>query len=191
MERIRCVAAVRGGIGQRIDNLHLFDDRAGPSVSNNQRQGIFVFRTDVNEMNVQPVDLGEELRQGVQFCFDLAPVVLGRPITRERLGGRELYALRRIRDGFSFGPLGGVDASAQFGEFGFRNIYMKWTNGGLVIGLIAALVCSTDLGHSGFLFGFLGLCCSRLCDRILFLRCASLMVAAENLITPDARTRNN
>jgi hypothetical protein len=43
MERIGCAAAMRRGIGQRIDDLHLFDDRAGPSVGNDERQCIFVF----------------------------------------------------------------------------------------------------------------------------------------------------
>jgi len=43
MERSGCATAMRRGIGQRIDDLHLFDDRAGPSVRNDQRQRIFVF----------------------------------------------------------------------------------------------------------------------------------------------------
>ena len=30
-----------------------------------ERQRIFMFGTNVNEMNVQPIDLGHELRQGV------------------------------------------------------------------------------------------------------------------------------
>ena len=60
-----------------------------------------MFRTDVDEVNVEPVDRGDELRQGVHFCLDLAPVILGCPIARERLSGRELHALRRIRDRFS------------------------------------------------------------------------------------------
>ena len=66
MERVRCAPAVCRGIGQRIDDLHLLDDRAGPSVRDDERQRIFMFRTNVNEMNVQPIDLGDELRQGVQ-----------------------------------------------------------------------------------------------------------------------------
>src|SRR5439155_4573509 len=41
-------------------------------------------------MNVQSIDLGDELRQGVHFCLDLAPVILCRPIARERLDRREL-----------------------------------------------------------------------------------------------------
>ena len=61
MERIRCAPAMRGGIGQRIDDLQLLDDRAGPSVRDDERQRIVMLRTDVNEMNVQPIDLGDEL----------------------------------------------------------------------------------------------------------------------------------
>ena len=60
---------------------------------NDQRQRIFVFRTNVNEVNVQPVDLRDELRQGVQFRLDLAPVLLRRPIVRERLDRREMHSL--------------------------------------------------------------------------------------------------
>ena len=147
IERIGCISAVRGGIGQRIDDLHLFGDRAGPSVRDDQRQRIFVFRTDVNEMNVQPIDLGDELRQGVQFCLDLAPVILCRPIARQRLHRRELYALGCIRDRFSFRPLCCVDAPAQFGKFRFRNIHLKRTNGGVVRCLLAASFCNSGLGH--------------------------------------------
>jgi hypothetical protein len=101
-----------GGIGQGIDDLHLFDDRAGPPVRNDQRQRIFMFRTNMNKVNVQPVDLGDELRQGAQSRLHLAPVVFRPPMAREGLNGRELHALRRIRDGFSFGPPGCVDARA-------------------------------------------------------------------------------
>ena len=48
MERIRCAAAVRGGIGQGVDDLHLFDDRTGPSVRDDERQRVLVFGTDVD-----------------------------------------------------------------------------------------------------------------------------------------------
>ena len=50
------------GIGERIDDLELLDDRAGPAVGDNERQRIFMFRTNVNEMDVEPVNLGDELR---------------------------------------------------------------------------------------------------------------------------------
>ncbi len=62
IESVRCAPAMCGGIGQRIDDLHLLDDRAGPSVRDDERQCIFMFRTDVDEMNVESIDLGDELR---------------------------------------------------------------------------------------------------------------------------------
>ena len=106
----------------RIDDLQLLDDRAGPSVRDDERQRIVMFRTNVNEMNVQPVDLGDELRQSVHLCFDLAPVIVCRPIARECLDGRELHALRLICDGFLFGPAGRGDASSELNERLFRNV---------------------------------------------------------------------
>ncbi len=93
-------------------------------------------------MNVQSIDLGDELRQGVHFCLDLAPVILCRPIARQRLNRRELYSLRCIRDRFPFRPLRRIDAPAQFGQFRLRNVHMKRTNRMLVICLLTALLCN-------------------------------------------------
>ena len=62
MERVRRARAVRGGIGERPDDLQLLDDRPGPSVRDDQRQRVLVLGADVNEVNVKPVDLGQELR---------------------------------------------------------------------------------------------------------------------------------
>ncbi len=109
-------------IGKRIDDLQLFDNRAGPTVRDDQRQRIFMLRTNVNEMNVQPVDLGDELRQGVQFRLALAPVIIRRPIARDFLHRRELHALRFIRDRFPVRPSCRVDAPAQIDERLFRNV---------------------------------------------------------------------
>ncbi len=53
-----------------------------------------MLRTHMDEMNVEPIDLGDELRQGVQPRLALAPVVICRPIVRELLSRRELHALR-------------------------------------------------------------------------------------------------
>src|SRR5919112_6494708 len=93
MESIRCACAMCRGISQGIDDLQLFDGRAGPSVRDDERQRILMFRTNVDEMNVQPIDLRNELGQGVQFRFDLAPIVFCRSIAREFLNRRELHTL--------------------------------------------------------------------------------------------------
>ena len=60
MKRVGCARAMRRGIGERIDDLQLLDDRAGPSVRHDERQRIFMPRTNVNEMDVDAVDLGHE-----------------------------------------------------------------------------------------------------------------------------------
>jgi hypothetical protein len=54
MERIRCAATMCGGIGQGVDDLHLLDDRSGPSVRDDERQRVLVLRTDVQKVDVQP-----------------------------------------------------------------------------------------------------------------------------------------
>ena len=85
------------GVSEWIDDLQLLDRQAGPSVCHDQWQRTFMSRTDVNEVDVQPVDLGEELRIGVQLSFDIAPVVLRRPIARERLDCRRVARLASRR----------------------------------------------------------------------------------------------
>src|SRR5712672_708617 len=154
------------GIDERIDNLQLLGNRPGPSVRDDERQRIFMFRTNVNEMNVQPIDLGDEMRQGVQSCLALAPFVVRAPIARECLTGRELYALRCVRDRFPFRPLCRVYTPAQFGKFCFRKIHIKPTN---CICLLAASLCSTGLGHGVLLLSSFGFFRLRTW-RLLFLR---------------------
>src|SRR4029077_10121348 len=114
-----------------------------PTVGDDDQQRIRMLRTNVDEMNVEAVDLGEELRQRVQPRFALAPVVLRRPVSREGLSRCELHALRCVRDRLAIGPPCRVDAPPQFGEFRFRNTYMKRTDRSLVSRLLAAFLCRT------------------------------------------------
>ena len=113
MESVRCPRAMCRRIGKRINDLQLLDNRAGPSMRDDERQRILMLRTNVNEMNVQPIDLGDELRKPVQLRLALAPVVLRLPIARECLHRRELHALRLVVDGLLLGPARGRDASTQ------------------------------------------------------------------------------
>jgi hypothetical protein len=50
----------------------------------------------VDEVDVHPVDLGDELRQRVQPLRDTPEVVLVQPVTTEGLQNRELDALRAV-----------------------------------------------------------------------------------------------
>src|ERR1700685_4037534 len=94
------------GIGQWID------DRTGPTVGDDERQRIFMFRTNVDEMNVESVDLRHELRQGIQPGLDLPPIMFRPPIARDLLNRCELHALRWIRDRLLIWPVGRSDTAA-------------------------------------------------------------------------------
>jgi hypothetical protein len=59
--------------------------------------GVRVTRADVRELNIEPIDLGYELRQGIQPHLRFPPVVVRPPILYERLDYRELHALGLIR----------------------------------------------------------------------------------------------
>ena len=128
---VECIVglpAVRDWICQPSDELDLLDHRARPAVVDDHRKRILLTRPDVDEMNVEPIDLGDELRQSTEPRLHLAPVIFCPPVARERLHGRKLHALRCIGNGFAFRPLGRVDAPAQFGKFRIRKVHVKRTN---------------------------------------------------------------
>src|SRR5260370_39216785 len=77
------------------------------------RKRIRILRTGMNEMNIEPVDVRRELRQGVQPRFDLAPVVIRLPITCECSHPRELHSLSCMRYLFPLGPLRRADPPAE------------------------------------------------------------------------------
>ena len=123
--QVECVlggAAVRGRVGQGTDGLEQLDDRAGPAVRHDQRQRVLMPGPDVDEVDLHPVDLGRELRQRVQSCLALAPVVLGRPVAGELPQRRQLHALRPILDELLGGPACRRDAPAEIDELLLRDL---------------------------------------------------------------------
>src|ERR671910_1203982 len=110
-------------------------------------------------MDVQPVDLGEELRQGFQLRLALAPVVICRPIACEFLHRRELHALGLICDGLLFGPLRGRDAATEVEECLFRNVDAEGADGGLLL---------SGLGHGGLLSVARASCYAQAAGRVAF-----------------------
>src|SRR5215218_4586103 len=66
VERVLGAAAVSRRIRQPIDDLQLFDDRARPSMVDDERQCVVVLRANVDEVDVQSVYLGDEVRQLTQ-----------------------------------------------------------------------------------------------------------------------------
>jgi hypothetical protein len=79
-------------------------------------------RANVDEMNVDAVDGGDELRKRVQPRLDLAPVVFLAPVAHQLLELCQLGALGLIRNGFTIGPTRCQQAPAEVDEIGLRNV---------------------------------------------------------------------
>jgi hypothetical protein len=122
-------AAVSGRVGQRADGVEELDDRAGPAMRHDQRHRVLMPRPDVDEVDLDPVDLGRELRQRVQSRLALAPVVVGRPVAAERLQRRQLPALGAVGDEFLRRPARRLDPAAQLSELLLRNLDPERTDG--------------------------------------------------------------
>ena len=130
MKSVRLAAAMRRRIRERVDDLQLLDDRPGPAMRDDQRERVLVVRAHVDEVDVQPVDLAQEVRQAVQLRLAPAPVIVRRPVARECLHGCERHALRVVVDRLPLWPPGRFDAPAQLGELGLGEIDLELADGG-------------------------------------------------------------
>ena len=90
-------------------------------------------------MDIEPVDLGDEVRQGFELRLALSPIVLCGPVLGEFPDSRELYALSCVRDRFPFRKLCRDNALAQIDERLIRNLDVEGTDRG---GLVAADACA-------------------------------------------------
>ena len=114
VEGVSGAGAVGGRIRQRLDDLELLDRRSRPAVGDDERQRVLVRRANVDEVDLDAVDLGDEVRQGREPLLEGAPVVSGRPVASERLDRVQVHALHRIR--LAIGPPGRFDPAAQVGQ---------------------------------------------------------------------------
>jgi len=131
VEGVRCARAVRGRIGERADELQLLDDRAGPAVADDHRERVLVLGANVDEVDIQPVDLRDEVRYGVQPRLALAPVVLSRPVASEVLHERERHALRVVLDGLPLGKARRAEARPQVLELRFGDLDLERSDRGV------------------------------------------------------------
>ena len=129
MKGVRRIPAISGRVGERADDLQLLDDRTRPAVRHDQRQRIRMLGADMDEVDVQPVNLGEEVRIGVQLRFELPPVIAGPPIVQHLPDGLERHALRKVGDGLLLGQASRGQAAAQIGEIRFGNVHAEWSDG--------------------------------------------------------------
>jgi hypothetical protein len=76
----------------------------------------------VDELDVDAVDRGDELRQRIEPGLDLAPVIARFPVANQRLQPGQLNALRGVADRLAVGPARGPEAPAQIGDRSLGNI---------------------------------------------------------------------
>ena len=119
VERVCRVAAVAGRIGQRPDHLPELDDRPGPAVRQHERQRVRTRRADMQEMDVQAVDLGPELRERVEARLARTPVVARQPVVAQGLHVAERAALRPVVDGRRLSPPRLAEPPAKVVQVGF------------------------------------------------------------------------
>src|SRR5260370_4448367 len=81
-----------------------------------------MLRLHLDEVDVDPVDRRDEVRQGVQPRLALAPVVLAPPVARELLHRRERHALRLIRHDLLVRPPRRRYAAFEVGELLVREV---------------------------------------------------------------------
>jgi hypothetical protein len=91
-----------------------------------QRHRVLVRRLHVDEVDVNPVDLGRELRDRIQFRLALAPVVIGCPVAGELLDHRRLHALRPIGDEIRRRPARHGDTPLKVGDFFAGHVDPEW-----------------------------------------------------------------
>src|SRR6266498_1815155 len=91
-------------IGQWLDHLLKLDYRAGPSVRDKQRHRVSMRRARVNEMDIEPIERGDELREAVQLCFTNSPIVAFSPIAANVLNPRQWSALTPVMNRLGLRP---------------------------------------------------------------------------------------
>src|SRR5215208_6186810 len=86
-----------------------------------ERQRARVTGPDVDEMDLEAVDLGHELRECVQPRLGLPPVVIRPPVAQDLLQLRELDTLRTVAHRLSVGPPRRSDTPPKVDELLLRN----------------------------------------------------------------------
>src|SRR6185295_2959733 len=86
-------------------------------------------RTNMQEVNAQAVDLGSELRIGVQTPLEAPPVIGGTPIRDQLLYRGEGSTLPPIIGGLALRPARGLQATTHVADRRTRRHYMERRDG--------------------------------------------------------------
>lgn len=99
----------------------------------------WVTRPDVDELDIDPINRGNEFRQGIQLLLGLTPIILASPVANQFLDTLELDALGDIADSLLIRPTRVRDPLAKIVELRLRDMNFKRANA-----FIRLLVLGTD-----------------------------------------------
>lgn len=125
----RISPVVSSGAGERTDQIEELDDRAGPAVGQQQRQGVRLRRPHMDEMHVLLVDLRRELRQLVEPRFLSTPVVARAPVLGEPTQIADGNAVAPVGVGRLIRPAGVLQPAGEVIQVGFWDIDLEGMNG--------------------------------------------------------------
>src|SRR5215213_6206878 len=83
----------------------------------------------MDEVDIEPVDLGNEVRQRVQLRFAPPPIIIRLPVAGELRHERQLHALLAVIDQLPFRPSDGPNAPLQVREIVVRSMETERPNG--------------------------------------------------------------
>ena len=98
---------------------------------NDERQGVLVLGANVDEVDVEAVDLGLELRKGVQLRLAVSPVVIRSPVANEFPKLRQLRPLRLICNRLGVGPARRLEAAAEICDVLVGQVRAEGPDGGV------------------------------------------------------------
>jgi hypothetical protein len=109
-------------VGQRADHVQHLDDGTRPAVGDDERQSVLLGRPHVDEVDVEAVDLGQELREGVEPRFEPPEVVFVGPVPDELTHRGQRHPLREVGDGLLLGPAGSQEPAAKIVDGILRDV---------------------------------------------------------------------
>ena len=126
VERVRRVAPMGRGIGQRTDHLAIVPEGPRPAVGQDQRHRVRPLAAHELEVDREAVDLGLVGRDRVDLGLGPAPVIALQPVVGELAQVDPVGAIGPAVPAKIAAPAGPCDPVPQVVEFGLRDIDDKW-----------------------------------------------------------------
>jgi hypothetical protein len=148
---VRRVAAVLGGVTQRLYHVEVLGDRTRPPVRDDQRCGVRVRGTRVDEVDVDTIDGGQPLLEAVDPGLEASPVVLRAPVLADVLQVAERHPLRPVLYGLPLRPPGPGQALAEVGDVAIGDRDLERRHSACVRWHILTVSSSVSVGYARLL----------------------------------------